>query len=131
LRAFVGQLDGAAELAEACHKVSFIRQHAGRQDTGQTQAARNGVPEWSDWPPSPAFGTFTHRNDTAFNKDMLQTTVSIFAVRRCLFGSNFPIERLWARYGARLDALRAGTNDLSQYQWDDIFNDTAAWVYRI
>ena len=46
-------------------------------------------------------GTFLHRNDRAHIAEVVRETVSIFGADRCLFGSNFPIEKLWTRYARR------------------------------
>ena len=45
-----------------------------------------------------AFGTFLHRNDPTFIAEMVQAAVGLFGAERCLFGSNFPIEKLWTSY---------------------------------
>ena len=52
-------------------------------------------------------GTFLHRNDPAHIAEVVRDTVAIFGAERCLFGSNFPIEKLWTSYPALVDAYRA------------------------
>lgn len=138
LQVFADQMAGAAGLAAACPEVTFILQHAGmledRSEAGrakwrkgmETLAARPNVCAKLS-----AFGTFIHRNDPAFIRDMIETTVAIFGAERCLFGSNFPIEKLWTSYSDLFAAFRAGASGLTQSQWDAIFNDTAARVYRV
>ena len=51
-------------------------------------------------------GTFLHRNDPAHIAEVVRETVSMFGADRCLFGSNFPIEKLWTSYGALIGAFR-------------------------
>ncbi|MDG4870928.1 amidohydrolase family protein, partial [Guyparkeria sp. 1SP6A2] len=58
-------------------------------------------------------------------------TVAIFGAERCLFGSNFPIEKMWTSYRELVDAFRAATAPLSAAQRDAIFKDTATRVYRL
>lgn len=138
LQVFAPQMQEAAALARSCPDVTFILQHAGmledtspegrrawRKGMEQLAAERNIVTKLS------AFGTFIHRNDPAFIRDMVEMTVGIFGADRCLYGSNFPIEKLWTSYTALFDAFRAAASGLSQAEWDSIFNDTAARVYRI
>ena len=48
-----------------------------------------------------------------------------------MFGSNFPIEKLWTRYDALVDAYRAATQTLSAADRQAIFHDTAAGIYRL
>ena len=103
-------------LAESCPKVTFVLQHAGmwedpspegRADwrAGMARLARcpNVVSKLS------GLGTFIHRNDTAHIGAVLDDTVAIFGADRCLFGSNFPIEKLWTSYRDLIDAYRAAT----------------------
>jgi hypothetical protein len=62
-----------------------------------------------------AFGTFIHRNDPAHIERMvLHDTVEFLEPKRCLFGSNFPIEKLWTSYAIpRCRLSRRGSPALS------------------
>lgn len=138
LQVFTGQMASAAELAESCPHVTFILQHAGMlEDTsdagwaawreGMTRLAghRNVCSKLS------AFGTFIHKNDPAFTKKMIKETVAIFGADRCLYGSNFPIEKLWTSYADLFAAFRDGAAGLSDDEQQAIFEGTAARVYRL
>lgn len=138
LQVFSGQMADAAALADACPKVTFILQHAGMlEDSSEAgwkawRAAmtdlakrKNVVTKLS------AFGTFIHRNDPDFIADMVTETVAIFGADRCMFGSNFPIEKLWTSYGDLFAAFQKATAKLTKKQKQQIFNDTAARVYRL
>lgn len=138
LQVFAGQMKGAAGLAAACPEVTFILQHAGmlEDDTdGGRRAWRAGMEALAAQPnvvtKLSAFGTFIHRNDPGFIRAMITNTVEIFGADRCMFGSNFPIEKIWCRYSDLFDAFRAGAESLGQKACDAIFNDTAARVYRL
>ena len=78
-----------------------------------------------------AFGTFIHRNDPDHIAGILRDTVAMFGAGRCLFGSNFPIEKLWTSYGALLDAFLAAASDLEDTARADLFEGTASRVYRL
>ncbi|MEX2520325.1 MAG: amidohydrolase family protein [Paracoccaceae bacterium] len=138
LQVFADQMEGAAGLAAACPDVTFILQHAGmledQSEAGKT-AWRKGMERLAAEPnvvtKLSAFGTFIHRNDPAFIREMIETTVAIFGAERCLYGSNFPIEKIWTSYAELFDAFRAGASRLRRAEWDSIFNDTAERVYRI
>ncbi len=138
LQVFTGQMQGAAELAEACLDVTFILQHSGMledlSDAGRAEwrtgvellaAQKNVVSKLC------AFGTFIHRNDAAHIADMVSQTVAMFGAERCLFGSNFPIEKLWCDYGALIAALQSAAESLPEAARRAIFHDTAARVYGI
>jgi len=76
-------------------------------------------------------GTFIHRNDPGHIASVLSETVAIFGADRCLFGSNFPIEKLWTSYRELVDAFRAAAAPLQPEQRDAIFRTTAMRVYRL
>lgn len=138
LQVFAGQMEGAAILADGCPDVTFILQHAGMlEDTGKSgwQAWRRGMKRLAACPnvvsKLSGFGTFIHRNDPDFIAAMIGETVKIFGASRCLYGSNFPIEKLWTSYGELLSAFRQGAARLPKTQQKQIFNDTAQRVYRL
>ncbi|MCR8725765.1 amidohydrolase family protein [Frigidibacter sp. ROC022] len=138
LQVFPGQMEGAAELARACPEVTFILQHAGmKEDTSAAghKAWLDGMKRLADCPnvvtKLSAFGTFIHRNDPAFIEEMITSTEKIFGADRCMYGSNFPIEKLWTSYTELFNAFRDGAKGLSKKKQSAIFNDTAARVYRL
>jgi predicted TIM-barrel fold metal-dependent hydrolase len=138
LQVFPGQMAGAAELAAACPRVTFVLQHAGMlEDTTAAgrDAWRAGMALLAAQPNVMAklsgFGTFIHRNDADHIRWLIGETVGLFGADRCLWGSNFPIEKLWTGYGALLDAHRRGAAGLSAAEQDAIFFNTARRVYRI
>ncbi len=62
---------------------------------------------------------------------MVNTCIECFGVDRCLFASNWPVDKLYSTYGelvASFDALTAG---LSSAERDALFAGTAERVYRI
>jgi predicted TIM-barrel fold metal-dependent hydrolase len=138
LQVFAGQMEGAAELAEACPDVTFVLQHAGmpedlskagmaawRKAMTRLAKAPNVVSKLS------AFGTFIHKNDPAHIAMLIGETLKIFPANRCLFGSNFPIEKIWTSYADLFAAFRNAVADLKPDAQAAIFHDTAAGVYRL
>ena len=138
LQVFAPQMAGAARLAEACPEVTFILQHAGMLEDPSPQgraAWREGMRRLAACPnivsKLSGLGTFIHRSDPAHVSDIVAETVAIFGAERCLFGSNFPIEKLWTSYRELVDAHRAAAGSLRPEQRDAIFGGTAARVYRL
>jgi predicted TIM-barrel fold metal-dependent hydrolase len=138
LQVFARQMAGAADLAEDCPKVTFVLQHAGmledlslagraewRAGMVRLAACPNVVSKLS------GLGTFLHKNDPAHIAEVLRETVGIFGAKRCLFGSNFPIEKLWTTYGALVDAFRNAAGSLPEADQQAVLHDTAMRVYRI
>jgi predicted TIM-barrel fold metal-dependent hydrolase len=138
LQVFTGQMDHALRLVDACPDVTFILQHAGMLDD-TSDAARDGwraaMSRLAERPNACAklsgFGTFLHRNDADHIRWLVTETVALFGADRCLWGSNFPIEKLWTDYPALLAAHRAACGGLSDAETRAIFNDTASRVYRL
>jgi len=138
LQVFAPQMADAASLAGACANVTFILQHAGMLEDVSPQgraAWRAGMAKLAKCPnvvsKLSGLGTFIHRNDPAHVAEILNDTVALFSAERCLFGSNFPIEKLWTTYRDLVNAHRAAAAALYPEQRDAIFGGTAARVYRV
>jgi predicted TIM-barrel fold metal-dependent hydrolase len=138
LQVFAPQMASAARLAQACPKVTFVLQHAGMLE----DLSPPGRAAWSAGMQGLAacpnvvaklsgLGTFLHRNDAAHIADVVRKTLALFGADRCLFGSNFPIEKLWTRYPDLIDAYQAATAELSPTEREHVFSRTAARVYRL
>lgn len=138
LQVFAPQMEGAARLAEACPRVTFVLQHAGMLEdlSGDGRAQwRAGMARLAARPNVVAklsgLGTFLHRNDESHIRDVMLTTVALFGAERCLFGSNFPIEKLWTDYRGLVDAYRLAASGLRESERQAIFAGTARRVYRL
>ena len=138
LQVFAGQMAGAAELAAACPDVTFVLQHAGMLEDRSPEGRdewRAGMERLAAQPnvvsKLSAFGTFIHRNDAVHVASLLRDTVGIFGADRCLFGSNFPIEKLWTSYAMLLDAFLDAAAGLDSAARVAVFEETAVRVYRL
>lgn len=138
LQVFDGQMDGAGKLAAACPDVTFILQHAGmledlsdegrdrwRSNMKQLAKHKNVITKLS------AFGTFIHHNDDDHIKWMIGEAVKLFGAKRCLYGSNFPIEKIWTDYPTMLDSFLKAAKPLGAAKNKAIFHDTAKRIYRL
>jgi len=138
LQVFAPQMAGAAELAEACPNVTFVLQHAGMlEDTTESgrESWRQAMAQLARRPNVMAklsgFGTFIHRVDAAHIAWLTTETVTLFGAERCLWGSNFPIEKLWTDYASLVSAHRDAAGGLAEAERQAIFHDTACRVYRL
>jgi predicted TIM-barrel fold metal-dependent hydrolase len=118
--------------------VTLILQHAGMLEDLSPQGReswRSGMAKLAKYPnvvsKLSGLGTFIHRNDAAHIADVLNQTVALFGAERCLFGSNFPVEKLWTTYRDLVDAYRAAAASLRPEQRDALFGGTATRVYRL
>jgi predicted TIM-barrel fold metal-dependent hydrolase len=138
LQVFADQMRGAARLAADFPGTIFILQHAGMlEDVSEAGRAawRAGMQSLAAQPnvvsKTSGLGTFIHRNDAAHIAGIARETVALFGADRCLYGSNFPIEKLWTDYPALIEAHRAAISNLTPAEQRSILHDTAVRVYRL
>jgi predicted TIM-barrel fold metal-dependent hydrolase len=138
LQVFAAQMAGAAELAATAPKVTFILQHAGMLEDLSTEG-------WARWRKNmrllaaqpnvvsklSALGTFIHKNDPVHIAAIVRETIGIFGADRCLFGSNFPVEKLWTGYADLVTAFRSAIEPLGDAVARATFHDTATRIYRL
>lgn len=138
LQVFAGQMESAAELAGDFPATTFILQHAGMLEdlsargweewrSGMTRLAaqKNIVSKLS------GLGTFIHKVDAKLIGDIARATINMFGAERCLFGSNFPIEKLWSSYDELIQAYHTALMEYPIDMQEKIFSATAKRVYRL
>jgi predicted TIM-barrel fold metal-dependent hydrolase len=138
LQVFAGQMADAAELVADFPATTFILQHAGMlEDLSAIGRAawRQGMMKLARQPnvvcKLSGLGTFIHKVDGDEIGGITRETVGIFGPDRCLFGSNFPIEKLWSSYAGLIEAYRVALSGYPLAAQDQILSDTAKRVYRI
>jgi predicted TIM-barrel fold metal-dependent hydrolase len=57
--------------------------------------------------------------------------IDCFGVERSMFGSDFPVGRLWTSFDAIFDGFKAIVRDFSEAEQSALFHDNARRVYRI
>lgn len=133
LQVFPSQMAGAVQLAKACPNVTFVLQHVGMLTGEDARAAwlkglgalakcDNVVCKIS------GLGTFIRRNDPEHIADQVKTALRLFGPERCMFGSNYPIEKLWTPYQDLWEATR---NAVPKKHHQAVFSETAARIYRL
>ncbi len=138
LQVFVEQFGHARNLIEKCPDVIFILEHAGmledRSSTGKEKWL-DGIEKLAEYEnvmtKLSAFGTFLHRNDAEFIQEMIEKTVEVFGADRCMFGSNFPIEKIWTDFGTLFQSFQSATTNFSESDRYSIFRGTAKNIYKI
>jgi predicted TIM-barrel fold metal-dependent hydrolase len=138
LQVFAGQMADAAELAASSPRVTFILQHAGMlEDLSEAGWAlwRQGMHSLAAQPNMmcklSALGTFIHRNDPGHVATIVRESVNLFGAERCLFGSNFPVEKLWTGYGEVVAAYRRALEPFGEGARRAALHDTARRIYRL
>ncbi len=138
LQVFTSQMAAGADLARACPQTTFVLDHAGMledlSDTGRA-AWRAGMRLLADCPnvfvKLSALGTFVHRATLADIQPIVSDTVTLFGAERCLWGSNFPIEKIWTDYATVAGNIRQAVSHLPIGEQRQILSETARHLYRL
>lgn len=138
LQVFTGQMADSARLARACPDTTFVLEHAGMlEDTSPDgwQKWRAGMAALADCGnvsvKLSGLGTFDHAYRLETVAPIIAETVAMFGSDRCLFGSNFPIEKLWTDYATLYATFRKSIETLSEAAQHDVLYNTAARLYRL
>jgi predicted TIM-barrel fold metal-dependent hydrolase len=67
----------------------------------------------------------------AANGDIVRTVIDLFAVERCMFASNFPVDSLCAGFGTIYRGFLEIVRDFSAAQQRMLFRDNAMRIYAI
>ena len=77
------------------------------------------------------FGMFDPNWTRASIQPIVETCVELFGAHRCMFGSNFPVEKLAHGYRSLFAEVAAITAILTSAEREEIFSGTAIRFYRI
>jgi predicted TIM-barrel fold metal-dependent hydrolase len=138
IQLFTSQMQHGANLAREFPDTTFVLEHAGMLE----DMSPDGWKRWREGMNSLArqpnvnvklsgLGTFVHACRSDVMEPIVKATVEIFGAKRCLFGSNFPIEKLWTDYPALYRTFREAIDYLDDSDQRAILYDTAARLYRI
>lgn len=137
LQLFPVQMADGATLVEENPDTRFILTHVGMltdMDPATVATWEEGLRYLAAHPNVFAklsgLGTFIHRNDPEMIDFIVSRSVDIFGGDRLMFGSNFPIEKLWTDHKTMVDSYRLAADKLDEKAKAAILHDTAARVYR-
>jgi predicted TIM-barrel fold metal-dependent hydrolase len=138
IQLFTSQMQHGAALAREFPNLTFVLEHAGMLE----DMSADGWKRWREGMNALAsqpnvnvklsgLGTFVHACRIDVMAPIVKETVEIFGANRCLFGSNFPIEKLWTDYRTLYLTFRKAIEHLDESDQHAILHDTAARLYRI
>ena len=64
-------------------------------------------------------------------RPLVESCLEIFGARRCMFGSNFPVDKLHASYARIWQTFDALTGEFDRDERDALFAGNAKAFYRI
>lgn len=139
LQVFSGQMPDAARLVSDHPDVQFVLVHAGmltdRHDATELERWRSGMRELADCPnvvvKLTGQGTFVHRVDPDLLRLVADEVIDGFGSQRAMFGTNFPVEKLWTSLPDLTDAWKRAVSGRTPDEQADVFSRTARRVYGL
>jgi predicted TIM-barrel fold metal-dependent hydrolase len=138
LQIFAHQMSDGAALAAAFPGIKIVLEHAGMLE----DRSREGWERWREgmrqlakernvYVKLSGLGTFERTCSKELMRPVILETVEMFGPNRCMFGSNFPIEKIWTSYAELLAAYQSLLADFSLQERNEIMGNTAATVYSL
>ncbi len=138
LQLYASQMAVAAELADAHPDIPLIVNHAGMptdRDEAGVAAWREGLAVLAQRPnvscKISGLAMVDRSWSTASLKPFVLQVIETFGVERCLFASNFPVERVHGSFGAFYAAYDAITAGFSDEEREALFAGNARRIYRL
>jgi predicted TIM-barrel fold metal-dependent hydrolase len=138
LQADPEQMADAATLAEATPTVPVVINHTGMP----RDQSRAGFERWRAAMAAMArlrhvsakvsgFSMFDRAWTDESIRPYVRTTIDLFGVDRCMFASNFPVDRVVASFERIYESFDHLTSDLSATERDQLFAANAVRIYRL
>jgi predicted TIM-barrel fold metal-dependent hydrolase len=137
LQLFAAQMKDGLELVSENPQTNFILTHCGMLTSAEPEVVelwKDGLRTLAKAPNLYAklsgLGTFIHRNEPALISLIYDAAIEILGSDRLMFGSNFPIEKIWTSHAELMAAHRAAAEKHSGADQANLFWNTAEKVYR-
>ncbi len=138
LQGFSHQFVHFAELLRNHPNINFCLVHGGMltsDDESTVNAWKQGLehlePFPNCWIKCSGLNFFRAKCDIDHMRIVLDHVLDRFGADRCFYGSNFPLEKLWARYDDLVGACKEILTTRSESEQRSFFHDTAAKFYRL
>jgi predicted TIM-barrel fold metal-dependent hydrolase len=132
------QADELARLAQDFPGQRFVINHCGSpvdRDPAGMARWREGLRRLGRLPnisiKVSALTAYDRQPTPASLRDVTRHCIDCFGVDRTLFGSDFPVGRLWTDFDAILDGFKASVEDLSEGEQRALFYENANRLYRL
>jgi predicted TIM-barrel fold metal-dependent hydrolase len=138
LQLYPAQMSDAAALALAYPDTLIILDHAGmavNRDQEGIQGWRNGLRELAAAPnvvvKISGLGTVDWNWTVESIRPFVLQTIEAFGIHRCMFASNFPVDKLYSDFDSLYSAFREITKNFSVNERQMLFHENAARYYRL
>jgi len=138
LQVWAHQLAEASVIVARVPKLQFIPNHTGmpleRNDAGY-QLWRDGMSKMAVNPnvavKISGLGMTDHKWTVDSLRPYVLTTIELFGIDRCMFASNFPVDKLLSDYDTLINAFKEIVSDLPRKDQEKMFHDNAVRFYRL
>lgn len=137
LQIYYPQMEEAYDLARAFPDTQIILNHTGMQVDGPEhfEAWRAGMRRLASAPNVACKISGLGMGDWTWTVDSIRpyvlSAIEAFGVDRCMFASNFPVDKLFSSYDAIFDAFKRITFGFSGEERRRLFHDNAERFYRL
>lgn len=138
LQVFAPQMQDAARLVADFPDVTFVLVHAGMLESlapAHVRPWEAGLELLAAQPnvvvKLTGQGTFVHRVDEQLIRFVARHCLDRFGPERCMFGTNFPVEKLWTDMPTLVDTWRRIIADEAPEAQHEVLAGTARRIYRI
>ncbi len=138
LQIYPSQMPAAAELAARHPDTQIILNHAGMptdRDALGLEAWRKGMTLLARQPNVAVKISGLSMIDRVWTFDSIRpfvlTTIELFGPERCMFASNFPVDKLYGSFTQHFSAYDQITSEFSRAERHRLFAETAEAVYRL
>jgi predicted TIM-barrel fold metal-dependent hydrolase len=139
LQVYPSQMAQAAEVARANPDTALVLNHAGmfvdRDTVAGWRAWRDGMRLLASCPNVSAkisgLGMLDHHWTVESFRPLVLETIDAFGTDRCMFASNFPVDRLYGTYAALWRAFAEIVGGASEAEKAALFRENALRTYRI
>jgi predicted TIM-barrel fold metal-dependent hydrolase len=132
------QLPRATELAAGSPDVPVVLEHLGLPNPGadpDLRTWRAGIRALAELPHAhaklSAFNVLGVPHGGARMWEVIEALLDVFGPARCMFGSNFPVERLGGDYPALYELILSAIDHLSEAERTEILSGAARRFYRL
>jgi predicted TIM-barrel fold metal-dependent hydrolase len=137
LQLYYPQMQEFFELASDFPDVQILLNHTGMQVDGPDHFDpwRQGMASLAQAPnvacKISGLGMGDHHWTAKSITPYVEVALESFGVERCMFASNFPVDKLFSSYGEVFDAFREITDGYSASEKSALFHDNAQHYYRL
>lgn len=129
------QISAASQLANKFPNVTIIINHSGMPIAEYYDTWKKNVNQLAQYPnvfiKLSGFNMLYPPNNVATIKSVISYLLEIFGLDRCMFASNFPVEKLYTKFDILLSSYIDSVKGLSLHEQEKLFNTNARLIYKI